>query len=333
MDEHGWSCECVRCREVQYRKQGYGTIVEPWYCPVCDTKTTPWNLVRKASEYEDHMALVLQNPPESMGNSKEQVEVVLLDDLARAGIEGGEVVSITGEFKAIHEKSATVAKKVIEASSVQVADDTLDQQDIDRHREAIEEIASLPDPMDALVESIAPDHMGDPHIKEGLVLQLLRGNDVEAMRDTVHMFLLGDPGAGKTDFGDALVDLAPRAEKTSGNGGTSAAGLTAAIVRDDFGGSQFTVQAGALPNCSGGALFVDELDSATEADQDAMLEAMESGVINIQKAGEKATLEADTAVLAAGNPTNGHFDKDKPPAEQTRVPSPLLDRFDLIFFQ
>jgi replicative DNA helicase Mcm len=145
------------------------------------------------------------------------------------------------------------------------------------------------------------------------------------------MFLLGDPGAGKTDFGEAMVALSERARKTSANSGTSAAGLTAAMTKDDFSDSEWTIEAGDIPHCTDGSVFIDELNTASTEEQNAMLEAMESQVINISKGGEKATLEADTAILAAGNPDSGHFEEGVPPADQTSVVSPLIDRFDLIF--
>ncbi|WP_168216025.1 ATP-binding protein, partial [Halorussus marinus] len=248
----------------------------------------------------------------------------------------GRCVSLIAEYLPLQDGGSTVFDKAFDAEDVLVEDTDPGEFDVEPYREVIDAVASRDDPVDVLVESVAPSHLGDRHIKEALICQLVRANaptgaDGKDYRGQIHMFLLGDPGAGKTDFGEALVRLAPRSQKSSGNEGTSAAGLTAAITRDDFSNAEFTVTAGAIPKCSGGALFLDELDSAGDQEQNALLEAMESGVINIEKAGQKATLEAETAILAAGNPENGHFDPERSPAEQTNVLSPLLDRFDLIF--
>lgn len=328
--------ECARCGSRKQEDQGYGRISEPLFCPGCETKTTPWLFQRGPSEYVDFQAIRLQPVPEKVGEGKETIDGYLKDALARRGLESGEEVTVVAKYKAIHEQSSTVATKALEVQDVIVEDNNIQEADVEAHRETIDALAAQRNPFDTLIASVAPHHHGDPHIKEGLILQLVRGASLDGdggqnHRGTVHQLLLGDPGTGKTDFGDALVALSPRAQKASGNEGTSAAGLTAAMTKDGFEDRDLTVTAGAIPKCSGGAIFIDELDSAGSPEQNAMLEAMESQVINIEKAGTKATLQADTAILAAGNPDDGHFKEDVKPAEQTTVISPLLDRFDLIF--
>jgi replicative DNA helicase Mcm len=70
-------------------------------------------------------------------------------------------------------------------------------------------------------------------------------------------------------------NIAPRSVYTSGKG-ASAAGLTAAAVRDDFGeGQQWTLEAGALVLADRGVAAVDELDKMDSSDQSAMHEALE----------------------------------------------------------
>lgn len=175
---------------------------------------------------------------------------------------------------------------MFDAEDVIVEDTEPGEFDIEPYREVIEEVAGCDRPFEVLIKSVAPSHLGDRHIKEALICQLVGANaptgaDGKDYRGQIHMFLLGDPGAGKTDFGESLVRLAPRSQKSSGNEGTSAAGLTASITRDDFSDGEFTIKAGAIPKCSGGALFLDELDSAGDREQNSILEAMESGVINI----------------------------------------------------
>ncbi|MGM0590614.1 MAG: hypothetical protein ACQETI_03115 [Halobacteriota archaeon] len=53
--------------------------------------------------------------------------------------------------------------------------------------------------------------------------------------------------------------------------------------------------------------------------------------VHVSKAGKNAMLPAQTALLAAGNPTGGHFDPTREIAEQVDLKSPLLSRFDVIF--
>ncbi|MEF8887155.1 MAG: LAGLIDADG family homing endonuclease [Haloarculaceae archaeon] len=72
-----------------------------------------------------------------------------------------------------------------------------------------------------------------------------------------------------------IRQIAPRSVYTSGKG-SSAAGLTAAAVRDDFGeGQQWTLEAGALVLADQGIAAVDELDKMAPDDRSAMHEALE----------------------------------------------------------
>ena len=125
-----------------------------------------------------------------------------------------------------------------------------------------------------------------------------------------------------------VSQLSPRGLYTSGKG-SSAAGLTASVVRDEDG--SFTLEAGALVIADGGLACIDEIDKMDEKDRSAIHEAMEQQTISISKAGINTTLNARTSILAAANPKGGRFDPMKHAAEQIDLPPTLLSRFDLIF--
>jgi replicative DNA helicase Mcm len=126
-------------------------------------------------------------------------------------------------------------------------------------------------------------------------------------------------------------NIAPRSVYTSGKG-SSAAGLTAAAVRDDFGeGQQWSLEAGALVLADRGIAAVDELDKMDSNDRSAMHEGLEQQEISISKAGINATLKSRCSLLGAANPKYGRFDQYEPIGEQIDLEPALISRFDLIF--
>jgi replicative DNA helicase Mcm len=127
-----------------------------------------------------------------------------------------------------------------------------------------------------------------------------------------------------------IASLAPRAIYTSGKS-SSAAGLTAAAIKDDLAPGQWTLEAGALVLADKGLAAVDELDKMNPQDRDAMHEAMEQQTISVAKAGITATLQSRCAILGAANPKFGRFDTQALIIEQIDLPPALMSRFDVIF--
>ena len=150
------------------------------------------------------------------------------------------------------------------------------------------------------------------------------------IRGDIHTLMVGDPGTAKSQMLTYISKLAPRSVYASGKA-SSAAGLTAAAVRDEFGEGQWTLEAGALVLADMGVACVDEIDKMEDADRSSMHQAMEQQEISVAKAGINATLKSRCAVLAAANPKLGRFDEFLPMHEQINMPPALISRFDLIF--
>lgn len=185
-----------------------------------------------------------------------------------------------------------------------------------------------------LVNSLAPTIYGHEKVKEAIVLQLMGGckkiyGDGARKRGDIHILLIGDPGAGKSVLLRRVSSLAPKGRFVSGKG-ASGAGLTAAVVRDEFLRG-WALEAGALVLSNNGFAMIDELDKMSSEDRSAMHEALEQQTVTISKANIQATLRAETTVLAAANPKFGRFDPYEVIAKQIDLPPTLINRFDLIF--
>ncbi|XP_026331975.1 DNA helicase MCM8-like [Hyposmocoma kahamanoa] len=108
----------------------------------------------------------------------------------------------------------------------------------------------------------------------------------------------------------------------------SAGGLTVALGRE--AGGDFALEAGALVLADKGVCCVDELDKMT-AHHSSLLEAMEQRRVSVAKGGVVCSLAARATVLAAANPAGGSYNRAKTVAENLKLNSALLSRFDLVF--
>ena len=299
-----------------------------------------------SKELVDAQRLIIEESPENLegGEQSKRLPVYLKEDLVEPRMEKkttpGAKVRINGIIKEVPIMLKTGAKSVnfelmMDANSIIPIQETYEELEISKGEE--EEIKALSrDPLvyEKLIGSIAPSIYGHEKVKEAIIFQLLSGvrkvkDDGTVIRGDIHILLVGDPGAAKSSLLQFVSKAAPKARFVSGKG-SSGAGLTAAVIKDEFIRG-WALEAGALVLANGGLAAIDELDKMTPEDRSAIHEALEQQTISIAKANIQATLRCQTSVLAAANPKFGRFDPYTPIALQIDLPAPLINRFDLIF--
>ena len=333
---------CARCEYETFYPIPKWKFQEPFECEndVCGRKG-PFTHVTENSTFVDFQKMRIQDPPDEMrANEKAQhLDVDLRDDLTGKLFPGNRIV-IVGIVRSYQvttkEGKSTLFDYCLDAVSVTLEETGFEEIELTEEDEKIiKDLGSDPAILQKIVASIAPSIYGFEDIKEAIALQLFSGvakvmPDGMRVRGDLHILLAGDPGAAKSQLLRYARTLAPRGILASGKGST-AAGLTATAVKDDFKGGMWDLEPGALVLADRGLACVDEIDKMRPEDRSALHEAMEQQTITIAKAGINVTLNARCALLGAANPKYGRFDRYESFPKQITLEPTLLSRFDLIF--
>ncbi|MBW2996807.1 minichromosome maintenance protein MCM, partial [Candidatus Woesearchaeota archaeon] len=311
--------ECPSCGNVLSVIQLESKFKEPSRCG-CGRKGK-FRLLSK--ELVDAQKIVLEEISEDLegGEQPKRMDIFLKNDLVSPlsdkKTNPGTKIRVVGQVKEVPIPSKDGGKLVrfdlmIDSNYVQSIEESFGELTITKEEEKqIIELSKDPKILNKLVNSMAPSIYGHEKVKEAIIMQLLGGvkkvrNDGVVTRGDMHILLVGDPGAGKSQLLKRAQLVAPKSRYVSGKG-ASGAGLTAAVVKDEFLRG-WALEAGALVLSNKGFCMIDEMDKMTKEDREAMHEALEQQTVSISKANIQATLRCETTVLAAANPKWGRFD-------------------------
>ena len=318
-------------------------------CQTPNCKHTSLAIIPEASRFIDFQILRLQELPEDLppGQLPHYVNVSIKQDLVDYARPGDRIV-LTGIVRIEQERISGVSKsesalyrlrmdgnnvEFIGGKGIKSSRRTEREEISPDEEKIVKSLAKNPDIYDRLIASFAPHIKGHALFKEAILLLIVGSTqrvltDGTKIRGDINVFLVGDPGTAKSEMLKFCARIAPRGLYTSGRGST-AAGLTAAVVKDASG--IFMLEAGAVVLGDQGLVCIDEFDKMRPEDRSALHEVMEQQSASIAKGGIVATLNARTSILAAANPMFGKYDIFKNIYENVNLPIPLLTRFDLVF--
>jgi replicative DNA helicase Mcm len=336
--------QCQRCPTKTEVPQTptEGELQEPHECRNCE-RQGPFKIVEDESEWSDYVKIRIDSRPDSDYEGK--ITGYVLNDLIDVGGDqgiigrNGEPVTVYGEVKRVQKKSNKANNLLfdhhLKVNSIEFVrdDETVDVQE---HKDEFMELANQPDAVDKFAESLAPNlHATDAWDTafEFGVAYLFGSPRIDipqgpTYRGDLHFLIVSDYGMGKSDFSTDIEAYSPKCISKSTTALSSGVGLTAAATKDDFGEGQWTLKPGLLVKANGGHLILDEIDKGPDelTDMNDALEGKQQ--VDVEKAGQSATYESRTGLMALGNPVEGRFDPHMKISEQLGISESLLSRFD-----
>ncbi|TYJ32694.1 hypothetical protein E1A91_A05G053100v1 [Gossypium mustelinum] len=276
-------------------------------CPI-----DPWIVVPERSKNVDQQTLTLQENPEDVPTGELPRNMLLLVDrhLVQTIVPGTRltIMGIYSIFQAANSSTNHKGAVTVRQPYIRI----VGMEETNEASREFKKIASNQDACKDMCSTIAPSIFGHDDVKKAVACLLFGGArknlpDGVKLRGDINVLLLGDPSTAKSQ------KTAPIAVYTSGKG-SSAAGLTASVIRDSSS-REFYLE-GAI------VLFTWRV---------AIHEAMKQQTISIAKAGITTVLNSRTSVLAAANPPSGRYDDLKTAEDNFDLRTTILSRFGLIF--
>jgi DNA replication licensing factor MCM5 len=246
---------------------------------VGDCGPNPYMIMADHCEYIDVQTLKLQEAPEVVPTGEMPrhillyVDRYLVDRVApgtRVSVIGVVATMNTNEKKGggrVGVNGMSIKTPYLKVLGMQIDTDGSGGRTIHQFTSVEEDefkrLSRDPQIYEKLAASIAPQISGDytKDLKKAIACLLMSGSrkvlpDGVKLRGDINVLLMGDPSTAKSQFLKFVEKVAPIGVYTSGKG-SSAAGLTASVIKDSKG--EFYLEGGAMVLADGGVICIDEV--------------------------------------------------------------------------
>ena len=257
----------------------FGGVPLPRHCDAgAGCEANSYDVMADLCEYIDQQTLKLQESPEVVPTGEMPRSIMLsVDRYLVDRVTPGTRVSVMGIFSLVSTApgkgsgSAAGGAKGVKTSYLRVVGIEIGANGGGRmssmfsplEEEAMQRLARDPDIYTKVARSIAPQISGEytHDIKKALACLLMGGSrktlgDGMKLRGDINVLLMGDPSTAKSQFLKFIERVSPIGVYTSGKG-SSAAGLTASVIKDSRG--EFYLEGGAMVLADGGVICIDEV--------------------------------------------------------------------------
>ena len=322
---------CTRCGQSFLVEADKRRFIEHPKCTTASCRNRPMIIDPDRSIAESVQDIIIQEPIDDVDNNEpiHYDAKIVADDVGLTYM--GQRKKITGVFRTDMRQKSLQKDVYIDVLKIDDLDDVklVMPSDEDLHQlmhDSIDEDKFI----EKLIGSFAPHIFGYKEIKLSLLLSLvsMHGRIKGRRRGWINILLVGDPGMAKTMMLEFCAKVTQKSTYTTGKGST-AAGLTAGMVKQDNGTS--VLMSGVYPLSNMGYALIDEFDKMSKDDMGIMHEVMENGRVSRAVSGKKVNLPAIAPTIAAANPQFGNYDMSMGLLENINLPTPIINRFDLIF--
>ena len=320
--------ECNSCNMIVKMEQDITKTyeVKPTFCNDCNSRRK-FNLIQEMSNYTDIQLLTIQEPLDNViTNRPKEFEVIVSDDLVDT-VTPGTKVKLTGIFTYKTDKDDNTNYLII-GNNIEPLEEINDINITETDKKEILEFSKRKTVLEDLVKLFTPNLILDDEFKLGMLTFMVKGIPIGNKREWINILLIGDPATAKTEVKNTIKHLSLKCITATGTG-TTGKGLTYSTIKDNAG--TWSLEAGAYPLANGGHIIIDEFDKLQSEAQHELNEALNSGLVEVNRVWFNTQLPARAGALCIGNPKGKRFDKYKGLKEQINIEEDVISRFDLTF--